>query len=101
MKTKLILLVVVGLTVLVSPAQSDDQQRWSASPLTGNLHVFQEIPVCSNLSFDRPVIGGRIEVMPADGFATGATKVFTFTRMMVFFAIGPKMPYFLLSEESR
>jgi hypothetical protein len=85
MKTKLILLVVVGLSVLVTPAQSDDRQRWSASPLTGNLHIFQEIPVCSNLELNRPVIGGRIDVTPADGFATGPTKVFTFTRIMVFF----------------
>jgi hypothetical protein len=85
MKTKLVLLVVTALSVLVAPARSADLQRWVATPLTGNLHIFQEIPVCSNVEFDTPVTGGRIEVAPADGFAMGPTKVFTFTRMSVFF----------------
>jgi hypothetical protein len=85
MRTKLILLVVTGLSVLVAPARGADTQRWIATPLTGNLHIFQEIPVCSNVEFDTPVTGGRIEIAPADGFALGPTKVFTFTRMSVFF----------------
>ena len=88
MKTTWILLIAAGLGVIVTPmsARSLDQQRWIATPLTGNLHIFQEIPVCSNLSFDRSVTGGRIEITPADGFAMGATKVFTFARMTVFFS---------------
>ena len=45
MKTKFILLVVAGLSVIVAPARSADLQRWTATPLTGNLHIFQEIPV--------------------------------------------------------
>jgi hypothetical protein len=86
MKTKFILLVVAGLSVIVAPAHSADQQRWSVSPLSGNLHIFQDIPVCEDLSFDRSVTGGRIELAAADGFAMGPTKVFTLTRMSVTFS---------------
>jgi hypothetical protein len=85
MKKTFILLVVAGLSVIVAPARSADLQRWIATPLTGNLHIFQEIPVCSNVEFDTPVVGGRIEIAPADGFTMGPTKVFAFTRMAVFF----------------
>jgi hypothetical protein len=85
MKTKWILLVVAGLSVIVAPARSASMPRWIATPLTGNLHIFQEIPVCSNISFDTPVVGGKIEIAPADGFAMGPTKTFAFTRMSVFF----------------
>ena len=84
MKPKWILVVVAGLSVMIAPVRGADLQRWVATPLTGNTHIFQEVPVCSNLEFDMPVIGGRLEVAPADGFAMGATKVFTFTRMTVF-----------------
>jgi hypothetical protein len=84
MKTKWILLVVAALSILGAPARSADLQRWVATGLTGNVHIFQEIPVCSNLEFDTPVAGGRIEVVPADGFTQGPTKRFTFTRMAVF-----------------
>ena len=85
MNTKWILLVA-GLSVVAAPSLSAraGSQRWVATPVTGNVHIFQEIPVCSNLEFDTPVVGGTIEVVPADGFALGATKVFTFTRMTVF-----------------
>ena len=86
MKTKFIILLVAGLSVIVAPAQSADQQRWSASPLSGNLHIFQEIPVCPDLEFDRSVTGGRIELAAADGFAMGPTKVLTLTRMSVTFS---------------
>ena len=88
MKTKWILLVVAGLSVIATPmsARSLDQARWVATPLTGNLHIFQGIPVCSDLSFDRAVTGGRIEITPADGFAMGPTKTFSFTRMSVSFS---------------
>jgi hypothetical protein len=88
MKTKWTLLVVAGLSILVAPpapARSADLQRLVATPLTGNLHIFQEVPVCSNLEFDTPVVGGLIEIAPADGLASGANKVFTFTRMSVLF----------------
>src|SRR5436190_6699774 len=88
MKTKWILLVVAGLSVIVAPAavaRTIDLQRWVATPLTGNLHIFQEIPVCSNLEFDTPVSGGKIEITPAEGVPAGSNKVFTFTRMTVFF----------------
>jgi hypothetical protein len=86
MKTKFILLVVAGLSVIVTPsARSADRQRWIATPLTGNLHIFQEIPVCSNVEFDTPVTGGRIEIAADAGSITAPTKVFAFTRMAVFF----------------
>jgi hypothetical protein len=85
MKPKFILFVVAGLSVMVTPARSADRQRWVATPLTGNLHIEQAIPVCDDLSFNTPVTDGKIELVAADGFATGPTKVFTFTRMSVFF----------------
>jgi hypothetical protein len=89
MKTKWILLVVAGLSVIVAPpapARSADLQPMVATGLTGNLHIHQDIPICDDLDFDVPVVGGRIEISPTDGFDVGGgSKSFTFTRMNVFF----------------
>ena len=86
MKTKWIFLVAAVFSVIVSPARSADLRPMVASNLTGNLHIFQSIPVCSDLNFDRAVTGGRLEISPADGLDVTGAKTFTLTSMIAFFS---------------
>jgi hypothetical protein len=73
-----------AIALAATPARSADLQPMIVTPLTGNVHFFQSIPICSDLNFDRAITGGRIEIAPAEGIDVVGGKAFMFTRISVF-----------------
>jgi hypothetical protein len=80
--------VVGGLGVIAlaaAPARGADLRPMVATPLTGTLHIFQDLPCVDNVDETHNVTGGRLDIAPSDGIDEGGNKLFTFTRMSVFF----------------
>jgi hypothetical protein len=79
---------VSAIALGATPARGTDLRPMVATPLTGNLHIHQDIPLlCPNLDFDTPVTHGlgRIEIVPADGIDVIGGKMFVLTGVSVFF----------------
>ena len=87
MKTNWMLSMAAGLgaVALAAAAGSADFQPMVATPLTGTIHIFQDLPCVSNVDETHNVTGGRLEIAPSGGIDEGGNKRFTFTRMTVSF----------------
>ncbi len=88
MKTKWMLLLVAAITpftVTGGRAQAHDFRPMFVTPLTGTLRIQQTLPCVTDVNQTTPVIGGRLEISPAEGIDVAGGKQFTLTRANVFF----------------
>jgi hypothetical protein len=63
-----------------------DPEPMIVNNLTGNLRIQQPIPKVDDVDLTTPVIGGRIEITPAEGVNVPGGKVFALTKVAVSFA---------------
>jgi hypothetical protein len=88
MNTMIALLVpatACALALTPIPARGTDLTPAVATPLTGNLRIQQEVPCDDDVDQSTPVIGGRIDLTPAEGVAVGGGRLFGLTRIDVAF----------------
>jgi hypothetical protein len=89
MTTKCMLLVAgaIGGTLAVAPlATASDLTPAVVTNLSGTLRVQQDVPCADNVDQTTPVIGGRLELSPAEGYDIAGNKLFALTRVNVQFA---------------
>lgn len=91
MMRKGLLLVIGGMSALALAAlavraASLDLQPMIVNGLTGTLRVQQSVPCADDVDLTTPVIGGQLELTPADGIDVLGGKVFTLNRADVAFA---------------
>jgi HYR domain-containing protein len=91
MKTRWTLLLIAGLGLMrpvAAEAQAIDLRPMVVTDLTGDLHIFQDLPYpCSNVDRTIPVVHGRIEIAPGDDdIEVGGQRLFMLTRASVSFA---------------
>jgi hypothetical protein len=90
MKTRWTLLVIVCIAItlgaMVGTAHGADLRPIVVTNLTGNLDVEQNVPCGGHVSRLAAVTGGRIDLIPSDGFdQPGANKSFVLGRVTVAF----------------
>src|SRR6185436_13238288 len=88
MKTRWTLLPMAGLLALAPlarPVRAADRTSLVVGDVSGNMHIFQSTPTgCSDAQVDVPVIGGRFDLTPAEGFDVGkGLKRWIMTRGVV------------------
>ncbi len=90
MTTRSPLLALTGLAAVALAAtfaHSADMQPVHVTNLTGGLRIQQGVPCADNIDLTTPVIGGRLELTPAEGVpTTGGGKYFVMTRATLTFA---------------
>ena len=89
MNTNCLFLLIGGLIASAPQAalaHTPDRRPMIVTNLTGSLRMEQEIPCGDNVDQTTPVVGGRLELTPAEGVDVTGGKLFALIRADVFFA---------------
>jgi hypothetical protein len=87
MRAKRIVFLAGAWVALASGARASTAQPMVLTDLTGSLHVQQSTPsTCNTVDETTPVVGGRLEITPAEGYDFGGIKYFVISAGTVSFA---------------
>src|SRR5262245_10517638 len=87
MKTRWMFVLAVLTASVATRAAAADLRPMVVHDLTGDLHVEQPLPLgCGSVDYHTPVVGGEIEISPAEGIAVPGGRSFTMTAASVQFA---------------
>jgi len=82
--TRLLITGMSGL-VLAGAVAAASNQPMVVTALTGNLHIFQQVPCGEPVTIDSPVTGGQIVISPSEGAIVPGGRAFTLASVSVFF----------------
>ena len=80
-------LLTAGMSgfVLAGVVAAASNQPMVVTALTGNLHIFQQVPCGEPVTLDSSVTGGQIVISPSEGAPVPGGRAFTLASVSVFF----------------